>query len=37
MIGLQAGPDEARLARLSPEGLRRATFAAVQLVGRAST
>ena len=32
MMGLRAGPEEARLARLSPEGLQRATFAAVRAV-----
>ena len=32
MMGLPAGPEEARLARLSPEGLQRATFAAVRAV-----
>jgi len=32
MMGLRAGPEEARLARLSPEGLQRATFAAVGAV-----
>ena len=32
MMGLRAGPDEARLARLSPEGLQRATFAALRAV-----
>jgi class 3 adenylate cyclase/tetratricopeptide (TPR) repeat protein len=35
MMGLPAGPEDARLARLSPEGLQRATFAAVRsLVAR---
>ena len=29
MMGLRSGPEAARLARLSPEGLQRATFAAV--------
>ena len=32
MMGLPAGPENARLARLSPEGLQRATFAAVRAV-----
>ena len=32
MMGLPAGPEEAHLARLSPEGLQRATFAAVRAV-----
>jgi class 3 adenylate cyclase/tetratricopeptide (TPR) repeat protein len=32
MMGLPPGPEEARLARLSPEGLQRATFAAVRSV-----
>ncbi len=32
MMGLPPGPEEARLARLSPEGLQRATFAAVRAV-----
>ena len=31
-MGLPAGPEDARLARLSPEGLQRATFAAVRAV-----
>jgi class 3 adenylate cyclase/tetratricopeptide (TPR) repeat protein len=35
MMGLPPGLEEARLARLSPEGLQRATFAAVRaVVGR---
>jgi adenylate cyclase len=35
MMGLPPGPEEARLARLSPEGLQRATFASVNaLVAR---
>jgi tetratricopeptide (TPR) repeat protein len=42
MMGLRPGPGEEYLARLSPEGLQRATFAAVralvaQLVGRGPT
>jgi class 3 adenylate cyclase/tetratricopeptide (TPR) repeat protein len=32
MMGLPPGPEDARLARLSPEGLQRATFAAVRAV-----
>ncbi len=32
MMGLPPGPKEARLARLSPEGLQRATFGAVREV-----
>jgi class 3 adenylate cyclase/tetratricopeptide (TPR) repeat protein len=32
MMGLRAGPDEARLGGLSPEGLQRATFAALKAV-----
>ena len=32
MMGLRGGPDAARLARLSPEGLQRATFAAFRAV-----
>ena len=32
MMGLPAVPEDARLARLSPEGLQRATFAAVRAV-----
>jgi DNA-binding SARP family transcriptional activator/tetratricopeptide (TPR) repeat protein len=32
MMSLRAGPEAGRLARLSPEGLRRATFAAVRAV-----
>ncbi len=32
MMGLRPGPEEARLARLSPERLQRATFAAVSAV-----
>ena len=32
VMGLPPGPEEARLARLSPEGLQRATFAAVGAV-----
>ena len=32
MMGLHAGPQEARLTRLSPEGLQRATFGAVGAV-----
>ena len=32
MMGLRSGPEGARLARLSPEGLQRATFAAVSAV-----
>ncbi|HXR23424.1 MAG TPA: AAA family ATPase, partial [Acidimicrobiales bacterium] len=32
MMGLPAGSEDARLARLSPEGLQRATFAAVRSV-----
>jgi DNA-binding SARP family transcriptional activator/tetratricopeptide (TPR) repeat protein len=32
MMGLRAGPEGAQLARLSPEGLQRATFAAVHAV-----
>jgi adenylate cyclase len=32
MMGLPPGPEEARLARLSPEGLQRATFASVYAV-----
>ena len=32
MMGLPPGPEEARLARLSPEGLQRATFASVNAV-----
>jgi DNA-binding SARP family transcriptional activator len=32
VMGLRAGPDEARLARLSPEDLQRATFAALKAV-----
>jgi class 3 adenylate cyclase len=42
MLGLPAGPEEARLDQLSPEGLQRATFAAViavvaRLVARGPT
>jgi class 3 adenylate cyclase/tetratricopeptide (TPR) repeat protein len=42
MMGLRPGPEEDYLARLSPEGLQRATFAAIralvaQLVGRGPT
>jgi len=32
MMGLPPGPEEARLARLSPEGLQRATFASLNAV-----
>jgi adenylate cyclase len=32
MMGLPPSPEEARLARLSPEGLQRATFASVNAV-----
>ena len=32
ILGLRSGPEEARLAGLSPEGLQRATFAAVRAV-----
>jgi class 3 adenylate cyclase/tetratricopeptide (TPR) repeat protein len=32
LMGLQAGPNEGHLARLSPEGLQRATFGAVSAV-----